>query len=190
MSSIRGQPGRSCQTSRARHPSSPPAHEETDAPATGFDMPENRPPDVAATGLFGYISSLDPGRVPKWTNGSDCKSDGIAFTGSNPVAPISTSLPPAGISHRRAASGFRPTHHASALFVFWGKGHWARGKGRNGVERGFPPRAPCPIPHALFSRFHGITLPWIGWYTGRDRRSGGRGHRPDSEQHLNEGQPC
>lgn len=26
------------------------------------------------------------GGVPKWPKGSDCKSDGNAFTGSNPVA--------------------------------------------------------------------------------------------------------
>ena len=31
------------------------------------------------------IPALTSGRVPKWTNGSDCKSDGSAFTGLNPV---------------------------------------------------------------------------------------------------------
>ena len=35
------------------------------------------------------------GRVPKWPNGSDCKSDGSAFTGSNPVAPITPTSTPA-----------------------------------------------------------------------------------------------
>src|SRR5262245_9595881 len=41
-------------------------------------------------GLFGYnkVKAVALGRVPKWPNGSDCKSDGSAFVGSNPTAPI------------------------------------------------------------------------------------------------------
>src|SRR5271155_3363458 len=29
------------------------------------------------------------GQIPKWPTGEDCKSSGFAFTGSNPVLPIS-----------------------------------------------------------------------------------------------------
>ena len=35
--------------------------------------------------LHGNLAS---GEVPKWSKGSDCKSDGTAFTGSNPVFTI------------------------------------------------------------------------------------------------------
>src|SRR5690606_26515489 len=34
------------------------------------------------------------GRVPKWSNGTDCKSVGSAFVGSNPTAPIAFWLSP------------------------------------------------------------------------------------------------
>ncbi len=60
--------------------------------------PDNGPPGSAsrqATEPVGEklnIRNRTSGRVPKWPNGSDCKSDGSAFTGSNPVAPISLLL--------------------------------------------------------------------------------------------------
>ncbi len=44
---------------------------------------------IASSNCFFWLR-IDSGEVPKWPNGADCKSAGIAFEGSNPS--LSTSL--------------------------------------------------------------------------------------------------
>ena len=46
--------------------------------------------------VTGPAGRRTPGRIPERPKGSDCKSDGSAFTGSNPVPPTTLLLPPLG----------------------------------------------------------------------------------------------
>jgi hypothetical protein len=47
-------------------------------------------------GLGQYNPPSHPGGVPERSNGSDCKSDGYAYAGSNPASPISE--PPGAVA--------------------------------------------------------------------------------------------
>ena len=61
-------------------------HAEASRVRTGHPSPAlPRLPSHSSGDDQGRLDS--PGRVPERPKGSDCKSDGIAFTGSNPVPP-------------------------------------------------------------------------------------------------------
>lgn len=46
------------------------------------------PQPFRPTLMRGVFFNLEKGGFPERSKGSDCKSDGTAFTGSNPVPPI------------------------------------------------------------------------------------------------------
>lgn len=52
-----------------------------------FEIQPGRP--IPGGGDEGLLDSATPGGVPKWSNGMRCKRIGSAFTGSNPVSPMS-----------------------------------------------------------------------------------------------------
>ncbi len=56
----------------------------------------------------GAWSRESVGELPKRSNGSDCKSDGYAFTGSNPVLPTNGNVVKGG-DRMRGAAGCSPS---------------------------------------------------------------------------------
>ena len=60
-------------------------------------------PAPAAPRIFGEAGQY-PGGIPERSKGSDCKSDGHAFTGSNPVPPTKIPASPSCCGHRLAST--------------------------------------------------------------------------------------
>jgi hypothetical protein len=66
-----------------------------------YEIEPGRPIRELVYGELASIHSAPLGGVPKRSNGSHCKCDGTAFTGSNPVSPIASPTPVKPTSYER-----------------------------------------------------------------------------------------